>query len=166
MYNVLSCEHTVKYSLWRIIPHEKHLSSHDPGPAKTSVFAGGCRPRGDKFLISFILRFFSIVIPAQAGIHCAAGICVAFATALFTWVPVSSTGMTHFSFFLNKLQNEKQPQNKLITTKLQNKKTQKPVIPAQAGIHCAAGICVVFATTLFTWAPVSSTGVTHFSFFS
>ena len=80
------------------------------------------------FLSFFILRFFSIVIPAQAGIHCAAGICVAFATTLFTWVPVSSTGMTHLSFFLNKLQNEKQPQNKLITTKLQNKKTKKPVI--------------------------------------
>ena len=37
----------------------------------------GPGPRDDKFLSFFILRFFSIVIPAQAGIHCAAGICVA-----------------------------------------------------------------------------------------
>ena len=34
------------------------------------------KPRDDKFLSYFILRFFYIVIPAQAGIHCAAGICV------------------------------------------------------------------------------------------
>ena len=38
------------------------------------------KPRDDKFLRFFILRFFSIVIPAQAGIHCTAGICVANAT--------------------------------------------------------------------------------------
>ena len=40
------------------------------------------KPRDDKFLRFFILRFFYIVIPAQAGIHCAAGICVACARAL------------------------------------------------------------------------------------
>ena len=40
------------------------------------------KPRDDKFLSSFVLRFFFIVIPAQAGIHCPAGICVAYATAL------------------------------------------------------------------------------------
>ena len=40
----------------------------------------GVKPQDDMFLSFFILRFFSIVIPAQAGIHCAAGICVAFAT--------------------------------------------------------------------------------------
>ena len=42
----------------------------------------GVKHRDDKFLSSFVLRFFFIVIPAQAGIHCPAGICVAYATAL------------------------------------------------------------------------------------
>ena len=37
----------------------------------------GPGPRGDKFLSFLILRFFYIVIPAQAGIHCVADICVA-----------------------------------------------------------------------------------------
>ena len=39
------------------------------------------------FLSFFILRFFSIAIPAQAGIHCAAGICVvANATHIIHWI--------------------------------------------------------------------------------
>ena len=39
----------------------------------------------------FSLLFFFIVIPAQAGIHCAAGICVAFATSFITWGPWSAS---------------------------------------------------------------------------
>ena len=122
MYNVLSCEHTVKYSLWRINSSQKTLVIPRPGsrttqfsflvipwldhgiqvicitsfsssrrrPGSTAPQACSLSPRSpgpvflschpaardDKCLSFFILRFFSIVIPAQAGIHCAAGIYV------------------------------------------------------------------------------------------
>ena len=53
------------------------------------------KPRDDKFLRFFILRFFLYRHPGAGRDPLRrAGICVAFATALITWGPVSSTGMT------------------------------------------------------------------------
>ena len=48
---------------------------------KVEPCSAGAGSRDDKFLRFIVLRFFFIVIPAQAGLHCTAGICVAFATA-------------------------------------------------------------------------------------